>query len=169
MSKALKTWETYEEVATYLLNEIARELGVERFEGKQKVIGRKSGIEWEIDAKGVCEDDELFFIVECRRYVTSRQNQEKLSSLAYRIIDTGAKGGIVVSPLGLQAGAAQLAQAENIYNVILDENSTCAEYVLRFLERVRVGKRMEATVTPMGSLSLKVTRADGSVEELGEV
>ena len=58
------TWRSYEEVATYLLNQIADEFGLERFEGKQKVKGNKTEIEWEIDAKGVGEGDEIFIIVE---------------------------------------------------------------------------------------------------------
>lgn len=164
-----KMWETYEEVATYLLNEIATEFGLDRFEGKQKVLGKRSGTEWEIDAKGIDGGDEIFFIVECRRYTTSRQNQEKVGGLAYRIIDTGAKGGIVVSPLGLQEGAVKLAQAENIYNVLLDKNSTRSEYVLKFFEQMRVGKHLEGKVTLKSSLSLRVIRADGTIEELGEV
>ena len=39
-------------------------------------------------------------IVEFRRYTKSRQNQEKMGGLAYRIVDTGAKGGLIVSLLG---------------------------------------------------------------------
>ena len=152
-----------------MLNQIANEFGLERFEGKQKLLGQRSGIEWEIDAKGVGEGNEIFFIVECRRYTASRQNQEKLGGLAYRIIDTETKGGIIVSPLGLQEGAAKLAQAENIYSVMLDENSTRTEYVLRFLEKMRVGKHLEGKVTVKSSLSLRVIRADGTVEEIGEV
>jgi len=82
-----KEWQTYEEVATYLLNQIAEEFNLSRFEGKQKVIGKRSGTEWEIDAKGIKESDEMFIIVECRRYTKSKQTQEKIGALAYRIID----------------------------------------------------------------------------------
>jgi hypothetical protein len=169
MNDEPKTWETYEEVAAYLLDQIAAEFELDRFESKQKVLGKRSSTEWEIDAKGIGKGDEIFFIVECRRYTTSRQNQEKLGSLAYRIIDTGAKGGILVSPLGLQEGAAKLAQAENIYNVLLDKNSTRTEYVLKFLDKMRVGKHLEGKLTLKGSLSLRVIQKDGKVEEIGEV
>ena len=169
MSDKQKTWKTYEEVAAYVLNQIATEFGLESFEGKQKVVGQRSGIKWAIDAKGVGEGNDVFFIVECRRYTTSRQNQEKVGGLAYRIIDTGARGGIVVSPLGLQEGAAKLAQAENIYSVILDEKSTRTEYVLKFLKKVRVGKHLAGKVTFKSSLGLRIIRANGVVEEIGEV
>jgi hypothetical protein len=37
-----KEWETYEEVAVHLLNQISSELGVERVEGKQGVYGSRS-------------------------------------------------------------------------------------------------------------------------------
>jgi hypothetical protein len=82
-------------VATYLLNQCAREFGLSKVERKQKVLGLHSQTEWEIDAKGVREGSEGFVIIECRRYTTSRQNQDRIGSLAYRILDTGAQGGII--------------------------------------------------------------------------
>lgn len=91
-------WMRYEEVATYLLNRFAKEFGLKFVEGKQHIQGQRSGTTWEIDAKGIAEGDEGFFLVECRRYITSKQSQEKTGALAYRIIDTGAVGGIIVSP-----------------------------------------------------------------------
>ena len=133
------------------------------------VPGKRSGIAWEIDAKGIGENDEIFFIVECRRYTTSRQSQEKVGSLAYRILDTGAKGGIVVSPLGMQEGASKIAQAETIYNVILDADSTTTEYILRFLEKTRYGKKLEGRLPYKGTLHAMLIHKDGSVEDLGEL
>ena len=159
----LKTWESYEEVAAYLLNQIAQEFGLERFEGKQKIRGERTGTDWEIDAKGVGENGEIFVIVECRRYTTSKQNQERLSSLAYRIIDTGAKGGILVSPLGLQEGAKKIAEKENIYTVTLDENSTRREYFLEFLKQIHIG--MELQVSLGVSFNATVIPRDGAIEE----
>jgi hypothetical protein len=53
--------------------------------------------------------------------------------------------------------------------VILDENSTRAEYIMKFLDKVRVGKLIEATVTCKTSLGAKIIRADGSIEDLGEL
>ncbi len=132
-------WETYEQVATYLLNEFAKEFGLDRVEGKQEVHGQRSGTAWEIDGKGVKLGDAGFVIVECRRYTTSRQNQERVGALAYRIVDTGAAGGIIVSPLGLQEGAEKVAAAENIVSVRLDPNCNRYQYVLTFLNQIRVG------------------------------
>ena len=45
-----KKWETYEEVATYLLNEFADKFGLSRVEGKQQLKGIETN--WEIDANG---------------------------------------------------------------------------------------------------------------------
>jgi hypothetical protein len=45
-------WKSYEEVATYLLDQFAGEFGLERVEGKQVIRGLQSGTNWEIDAKG---------------------------------------------------------------------------------------------------------------------
>jgi hypothetical protein len=134
-----QSWRTYEEVATYLLSQFAKEFGLARVEGKQKIAGLHSGTQWEIDAKGVREGNEGFVIIECRRYATSKQNQEKVGGLAYRIIDTGAAGGILFNPLGMQEGASKIAAAENIVDVRLDGNSTPYEFIMQFLNKIMVG------------------------------
>jgi hypothetical protein len=134
-----KRWQSYEEVAAYLLGQFAHEFGLDRIEGKQSVTGQRSGTDWEIDAKGVRTGDGGFMIIECRRYTTSRQSQERVGGLAYRIIDTGAFGGIIVSPLGLQEGAEKVALAENIFDVRLHEDSTRHQFAMQFLNKFRVG------------------------------
>ena len=58
------------------------------------------------------KENEGFVIIECRRYTKSRQSQEKIGGLAYRILDTGARGGILISPLGMQEGASKIADVE---------------------------------------------------------
>jgi hypothetical protein len=139
MTKRTKRWKSYEEVATYLLNQFAHEFGLDRVEGKQKILGQRSGTTYEIDAKGIRQGNVGFVIVECRRYTTSKQNQEKVDALAYRIINTGADGGIIVSPLGLQEGAEQIAAAENILSVRLNEDCNKYEFVLGFLYKIMLG------------------------------
>lgn len=133
-----KSWEKYEKIATYLLNLFAKNFGLSRVESKQIIKGQ-SGTNWEIDAKGVREGDKGFIIIECRRYSTSKQSQGKIASLAYCIIDSGADGGIIVSPLELQKGAEKIAHAENIIQVILDVNSTPADFGMKFLDKILVG------------------------------
>jgi hypothetical protein len=132
-------WKTYEEVATYLLNKFADEFKLEKVEGKQITEGKRSGTSWEIDAKGVRKGNEGFILVECRRYTKSKQNQENVGALAYRILDTGAEGGIIVSPLGIQEGGAKIAESENILTVILDENSTPTNFGMQFLNKLMIG------------------------------
>ncbi|HEY4238339.1 MAG TPA: hypothetical protein VGM88_00910 [Kofleriaceae bacterium] len=117
----------------------------------------------ELRTKGVRVGGAGFVIVECRRYTTSRQTQERMGGLAYRIIDTGAAGGIIVSPLGLQEGAEKIASAENVVSVCLDENSTRTDYVMSFLSNVMVG--LSDTVTISESLEVVVKDRDGNVIE----
>jgi hypothetical protein len=152
-------WETYEQVAAYLLGKFSSDLGLKYVEGKQRLEGLNSGTQWEIDAKGIKDNGVGFIVIECRRYTTSRQNQEKLASLAYRIIDTGAEGGILVSPLGFQEGASKVATANNIVEVCLSENSTSADYLMTFLGNVMVGKtdQIIATIEP-GTHTLRKVR-----------
>ena len=132
-------WRTYEAAAAFLINCFAEEFGIDHVEGKQQVAGKRSGTEYEIDAKGVRVADGGFMVVECRRYTTSRQNQEKVGALAYRILDTGAFGAIIVSPMGLQAGAKRVAAAENIISVKLHEDSSPQHFVAEFLGKFRAG------------------------------
>lgn len=147
----MQTWRTYEQVATHLLDQFAAAFGLERVEGKQDVPALHSGTSWEIDARGVRVGDEGFVLVECRRYTTTRLDQESLGGLAWRIIDTGAEGGIIVSPHGLQAGAELVARTVNVVSVRLDANCNLHEYTLQFLNRVMVGihdgPRTQDTVT----------------------
>lgn len=152
----MKKWETYEEVATFFLNKFASEFGLSSVEGKQKIQGQKSDTEWEIDAKGVRDGDEGFVIIECRRYTTSRQNQERVGGLAYRIIDCGAEGGILVSPMGLQEGAKKIASAENIHSVQLSEDSTPYNYFLSFLNKIMLS--VHDTIQVKESVIVKISR-----------
>jgi hypothetical protein len=142
-----KKWETYEEVAIHLLDNFASEFGLDRFDGKQKIISYRSGTNWVIDGKGFNDGADSFVIVECRRYTKSKQSQEKVGALAYRIQDTGADRGIIVSPLGLQAGAEKVARAENIISVKLTPESTTQEYVMEFLNKICIGLVGRAKVT----------------------
>lgn len=154
-----KTWRTYEEVAQYLLNQFVEHFKLGRVEGKQIVPG-KSGAEWEIDAKGVKSDEGGFLIVECRRRTTSRLNQESMAALALRIQDTGAQGGIVVSPFELQSGANKVAAHYNIQHVTLDPKSTTSDYILKFLNQIFVG--ISDTDSEIESLHIQMSK-DGKV------
>lgn len=131
-------WLIYEEVATEILGRLKEELGLVAVESKQSVAGN-SGTDWELDAKGLKDETGAFVIVECRRYAKSRLKQEAVASLAWRIQDTGAAGGFIVSPLGLQEGAIKVAAAANILPVTLNANATPHQFVLSFLGNFFVG------------------------------
>jgi predicted Zn-ribbon and HTH transcriptional regulator len=148
-------WRKYEITATYLLDNFAGHFGLIRVEGKQKVLGLETKTKWEIEAKGIkVGPSEAFVIVECRRYKSSKQNQEKVAALAYRIIDTGAEGGIIVSPLGLQEGAAKIAAANKIIEVRLNADCTPEEFVMSFLGKLMVGVKETVKLGDLAVLSL---------------
>ena len=156
-----KTWQTYEEVSRYLIDKFKKHFGLECVEGKQTIHGNRSGTEWEIDAKGVkCGSGEMFVIMECRRY-TSRQKQEQLAALVYRIIDTGATGGIIVTLVGIQEGAKKVADAEGIIEVTLNADCSPSEYSMRFLNKVMVG--VEEKIQFRESVRLVVQDENGNV------
>lgn len=157
MKKSDKRWRDYEQVSAYLLNSLSKELGLTKVEGKQKLAG-ESGTEWEIDAKGIRDRDGGIVIIECRRYTTSKQSQGKMAEFAWRITDTGAKSGIIVSQLGLQKGAKLVAQAGNITSVIIDANSTPKNFAVEFLNKLFLGTTISAGQIKIGfemSLSKK--------------
>ena len=154
-------WKSYEEVAAYLLDQFASEFRLERVEGKQVIRGLQSGTNWEIDAKGVRQNNTGFVIVECRCYTTSRQSQGKVGALAYCIIDTGAAEGIIVSPLGLQEGAGKVAAAINIVSVRLDQDSTQHEYILQFLNKIMVA--LSASLSLGDSVEFELRDKNGNV------
>jgi hypothetical protein len=139
------TWRTYEEVSAHLLNMLARELGLVRVEGKQVLPG-ESGTDWEVDAKGVVEGDKAFVLVECRR-TNTRQSQAKVAAFAFSIQDTGAVGGIIVTPVPLQTGAKKVAASANIQHVQIDLDSTHEEFAFKFLNRLFVGVVSRLAVT----------------------
>jgi hypothetical protein len=86
-------------------------------------------------------------VVECRRYPSKKQNQLQLGGLAYSIIDTGAAGGIIVSPVGLQAGAARIAASRNVIDVRLDAKSTPEEFAIQFFDKLFLGIRATARLS----------------------
>jgi hypothetical protein len=158
---SLTTWESYEDVSRYLIAEFKDHFDLNGVEGKQRIKGRRSETLWEVDAKGTkTGSGEVFVIIECRRHTTSPQKQEELGALAYRIMDTGASGGIIVSPLPLQEGAKKVAEAEGIVEMTLTQDSTPTDFVMSFLNKifVRTGDKISMT----GAVIAVVVRKNGS-------
>lgn len=137
-------WERYEQVAEHLLAQFSEVFGLGRVEGKQIVRGQAT--DWEIDAKAVKFGGEAFLVVECKRYTNSRMSQGPMGALAYAIKDVGAAGGIVVTPLGLQAGARKIAEKDGVHSVILTPESTTTDYIMKFLNRVFIGASVRSGV-----------------------
>lgn len=160
----MAAWQTYEEVARNLLQEFAAHFGLGKVEGKQIVPGT-SGTSWEIDAKAYSAAGDGFLLVECRRHLTVGPSQEQMAALCFRITDTGASSGILVSPHEPQKGAKLVASHTGVHYVQLRADSTTENYLLRFLNRVFVGVSDEAAIAVSDSAIVRVVRADGSTEE----
>lgn len=155
-----EAWKRYEQVAIYILDELAAHFGISHAEGKQDVPGLRSGTVYEIDGKGISQNGEAFIVIECRCY-NSKLKQKDACALAYEIQDIGAKGGIIVTPIGLQKGAQKVAAAANIKSVRLNADATPQQFVLEFLGDlfVRVlGQEMKAEGYPPGvNISVKLS------------
>jgi hypothetical protein len=162
MNDVNEEWKRYQDTAARILNEVADHFGLKRVEGQQSVPGLQSGTEWEIDAKGCLEENEAFVIVEARRYTSSKLKQEQLGALAYRITDTGAVGGIVVTPLGLQEGAQRIAKAEKITSVLLNADATPEQFAIEFLGNLIVRPGSAEVQTAVSSVTVVIT-TDGKI------
>jgi len=161
-------WRTYEEVAAAILGRLREELGLSTVEGKQSVPGQ-SGTEWELDAKGIRQGSDTFVIVECRRHTTSRIKQGAVAALAFQIQDTGAAGGFIVSPLGLQDGAQKVAGVANIHSIRLNADATPQEFALSFIDTLFVGLTGVEARAEAGKVAPSVMLAIIGVEAQGQV
>jgi len=157
-----KRWQTYEEVAAYLLNRLAIHFDVGRFEGKQVLAG-DSGTAWEIDAKGCTDGGDKIVVVECKRHTKSGISQAITGALAWTIRDVGADGGILVSPLGLQEGAKKVAANASIIEVVLSQDSTTTDYMLSFLSQIHIG--FSETVHITDHMVAELRDKDGNLVE----
>lgn len=127
-------WRRYEEAARTILANIGHALGITSVGPKQKMPGA-SGTEWELDARAWAEGEEGFLVVEVRRYATSRLKQEDMAAIAFRVEDVGASGGIIVSPLPPQRGAAIIAKSKGLKCVTISLDSTAETYLAEFMGR----------------------------------
>ena len=109
-----KHWQSYEEVAAHLLNQLSEHFGVGRFESKQVVPGG-SGTEWQLDAKGCSDGNSRVIVVECKRHTKTGISQAITAALAWTIQDTGAASGILVSPLGLLKLAGHVSLQRGVH------------------------------------------------------
>lgn len=159
------TWQSYEEIAAFVLDQCAEEFGLSRVEGKQKVAG-KSGTKWEADARGWTEGNTTHFLVECKEHAKAGISQALTATLAYQILDTDASGGFLVSPKGLHSGAKKVAAANNIHEIKLDPKSTKAAYFGEWLGNLRVGFHEEINLEASEHLLIRAIDKDGNEKVL---
>lgn len=136
----------YEEYTSFILNDSSVHQLLEKYNGtvniKVKSLanleledwnlkGEKTGCIWNVDGFGYDISGECI-LVECKHSSTRKIEQNELAAFAYVIKDVGAKAGIIVTTLGLQSGAKQIAKSEDIGLLILDYNSTDKNFKITF-------------------------------------
>ncbi len=163
--KKSPTWKSYEDIATFVLNQCAHEFGLGNFDGKQMIEGA-SGTDWEVDARGWSKDGSTFFNVECKKHIGTRISQALTGSLAYSITDTGATGGFLVSPEGLQSGAKKVAAAAGIHEIKLDPASTTSAYFGEWLGSLHAGFTDVVNVGVSEHLLITLTDENGNVKQV---
>lgn len=155
-------WKKYEAASRQIIQSFCNEFGIASVQSETKLTG-KCGTEWSVEGTATLVKGEGFLILECRRYKTKRLNQEALGALAYRIQDTGAVGGIIVSPLPLQKGAQYIADAVNIIPIQIESWSTSVNYLAKILGKTFRGYGFQDTVSvkcSIYSIELKTIGSD---------
>jgi hypothetical protein len=130
-------WECYEKVTRQILDNLRLELGFASVEGKGDKPAT-SETDWEADATCYRLDDGEMVLIECKHW-SSRVDQATMGSFAFSIIDTGAAGGLMVTPVGYQEGAVKVANARKIGMATLNANATDRAYVLRIANQLFAG------------------------------
>jgi hypothetical protein len=130
-----KESDRYEEVTRAILDTCKKQLGYKKVEPKGDHAG-ETGTSWEIDATCYLEATDDKILVECRRHTTSKIDQEQVGGLVFRIQDTGAEGGLFVTPLGYQEGAKLVAKAKKVRLATLNADATEEEYILEVAEKL---------------------------------
>jgi hypothetical protein len=150
-------WSVYEDAARKVLCDLRDKLGLSTVEGKQSLVGL-SGTTCEIDAKAWRDREGEFLLVEARRHTKSGLKQEALAAIAYRIQDVGASGGVVVTPLLLQQGAALVARSAGIAHVHLTPESTTESYLAEFLGQRFIGASITESISVTDQCDAAVAR-----------
>lgn len=128
-------WETYEDVARQLIDDIKIYLGLSLVNEDKREFKKNDGGKCEIDISAYDLSDGKLVLVECRKK-KKRLSNEEIDGFAYRIQQTNAKRGIIVTPLGLQQGARIAADGAKISLIRLDENSNKENYIARITQQI---------------------------------
>jgi hypothetical protein len=127
-----QAWETYEDVARQLINDIKSYLGLSMVNPDKKKFPKKDGGRCEIDVSAYNMSDGKLVLVECRKE-NRRLIQEEVHGFAYRIQQTNAMRGIIVTTIGLQEGGVIAANGAKIQTIKLDPSSTLDNYIAQFI------------------------------------
>ena len=128
-----QTWERYEDVARQLIDDIKSYLGLSMVNPNKKEFLKKDGGICEIDVSAYDMSDGKLVLVECRNK-NKRLPQEEVHGFAYRIQQTNAKRGIIVTPIRLQKGAIIAANGARIGLIRLEPNSTPDNYIAQLTQ-----------------------------------
>jgi hypothetical protein len=140
-----KDWERYERVVRAILESLREHLGYSRVDPKGDLPGR-SGTDWEVDATAYQLDDGKIVLIECKRYPDRKVTQGEMGEQAYRIIETGAAGGLFVTAVGYQEGAKLVANAAKIGMATLNLDATEREYDLDIAGRLFFGREAKGGI-----------------------
>ena len=130
------------------------------------MVGRARKLRpWDIEVAGYKQGSRRLILVECKN--RSRNIEpEQAGGFAYRIEDTGAERGYLVTPLdkGLSKGAQEIADYEQIRHIQVARESTPDDYVMRCADNLFVG--VSDTLRLTDEVTAVVVRKDGSESQV---
>ncbi|MBO6766051.1 restriction endonuclease [Maricaulis sp.] len=160
-------WKTYEDLTYGIIDDIKASLGFTHVERDATVAGKRSGRD-RINVEVVAyRENGNFVLIEVKNRNRPMEG-EAMGGFVYRVQDADAEGGIVVSRSGLQKGAEQIAEAEKIDQLEIEEGSSLDSYVARFLERIFVKETEVARISLTERTTVEIRDESGNIVERRE-
>ncbi len=120
---------------------------------------------WAIDVVGYRKGTNRLVLFEVKRRGRNVE-PEQAAGFAYRILDTEAEAGYIVTTMdrNLSSGAKEIANYEKIGHIQLQKDSTPDDYVMRIADNMFVG--ITDAVKVSERVEAIVERRDGSTERI---
>jgi hypothetical protein len=131
----MEPWRKYEDAVRSIIAQHRDLLGLDSVELSPVKLEGKSGNTWNIEIIGYTAGQRKLVLVEVRRKTTRNIEPEEVGGFAYRIEDTGAEKGYMVTPLdrGLSIGAAKIAGYEEIGHINVSVEATPEDYIIQHM------------------------------------
>lgn len=160
-------WKNFEDVFRAILAMHMNFFELEKVEPTSKPVpGHARKFKpWAIDVVGYRKGTKRLVLFEVKRRGRNVE-PEQAAGFAYRILDTEAEAGYIVTTMGrdLSSGAKEIADYEKIGHIQVEKDSTPDDYTMKIADNMFVG--VTDTVKVSEHIEAIVERRDGSTERI---